>query len=78
MKIEVVSDNKITFDRVRRGQCFRIDYEGSAPVYAIRTEDIVDDKMGDLYNAVDLEDGEFFRICDHEKVTLYPDARLIL
>lgn len=77
--MEIKVTEKFTFQRVARGQVFRINYEGSNPTYAMRIEDITDEETTcGILNAVDLADGELFRVYDTDEVFPYPNAQLLL
>jgi len=76
--MEIKITEKFTFQRIGRGQVFRINYDGSNPTYAMRIEDIKDEDTGELLNAVDLTDGELFRVYDVDEVFPYPNAQLTI
>ena len=76
--MDIKITEKFIFERIAKGQVFRINYEGSKPIYAMRIEDIKDEDTGELLNAVDLADGELFRVYDLDEVYPYPNAQLTI
>ena len=76
--MEIKITEKFTFQRIAKGQVFRINYEGSNPTYAMKIEDITDEDTSELLNAVDLADGELFRVYDVDEIFPYPNAQLVI
>lgn len=76
--MEIKITEKFTFQRIAKGQVFRVDFEGSKPIYAMKIEDITDEDTNELLNAVDLTDGELFRVYDVDEIFPYPNAQLVI
>lgn len=76
--MDIKITEKFSFQRIAKGQVFRVNYEGSAPVYAMKIEDITDEDTNQLLNAVDLADGELFRVYEVDEVFPYPNAQLVI
>ena len=77
MEIIVKNHNLVEFGRVPSGKVFRIDYEGSLPIYAMKIDRMYGEGC-DPANSIDLSDGSWFWVDDYNEVTICDSAKLVI
>ena len=73
----IINDNSkpktIQFGKLKRGEMFREPEEGW---FGIKLSDTLEEKNGDIWNAVDLETGETARFKDTDEVVWLNNAHI--
>ena len=77
MKIELdgkpmENKKRITFEDLKYGEIFRIEYPEELYIYGIKIVGFAIDEQE--FNCVNLEDGEAFYLCQDYEVELYDDS----